>query len=383
MQVEIVRGPTRHKVLSEARRRLGPDPLVLTVRRQPNGAGDGFEWEAIVARETPEPPRAPPVADERVASTLGEVERLSAALARYATPAKGDTSTQDLLALARRLTQLEHDLLTSVLGHEALPKSWLPWLERLEGAGYPRAEALKLIHRLETERAALGQREGEDHYRQLRSALAGTVAVAPAEERVRPGLVIFTGGAGVGKTTLSAKLAADLCLGGAKKPVIGVLLPRKGVGVETVRRCARALDIDFLEVHDAAELAKVAEVAESRPVVLDSASVNPLFEPGLRALGRVLEAAPTAEIHAVVPASYSLQDFGTATRAFGFVGAKRLSVTRLDEAPFVGRVLAAATAACWPIGYISQGPRIPDDLVRPGLESLLDAVFRREALGSA
>ena len=35
-----------------------------------------------------------------------------------------------------------------------------------------------------------------------------------------------------------------------------------------------------------------------------------------------------------------------------------------------------------PIGYVSQGPRIPDDLIRPSLDALLNAVLSTEVVAS-
>ncbi|NJK88860.1 MAG: hypothetical protein HC923_05275 [Myxococcales bacterium] len=49
MQVQIVTAATRQGVLEEARRRLGADPLVLSVKRRKDGAK--VAWEAVVAKE--------------------------------------------------------------------------------------------------------------------------------------------------------------------------------------------------------------------------------------------------------------------------------------------------------------------------------------------
>lgn len=378
MQVQVVRAATRHLALSEARRRLGPDPLVLAVRRQPRPDGSGFEWEAVVARDTPNAEGAP----VKTSASFSELDALKLDLATVQAGLPKDASTHDLLMLARRLTQLEHGLLEGVLAQKKLQAHWLPLLERLERSGYPRAEALAILQRVEAAGARVEGQKVEPAllHRRLRQALAATVAVAPAEERVRPKLVVFVGGSGVGKTTLAAKLVADLCLGGSKQPVLGTLLPKSGVAIDTLKRCARALDIEYTEVTQAAQLHRLWERAESVPVVLDTASINPRAEAAIAALGRLLRTVPDAEVHAVVPASHSLEDFAVATSAFGLVGAKRLAVTRLDEAPVVGRVLAASSAARMPISYVSQGPRIPDDLVRPALESLLDAALSSEGM---
>jgi hypothetical protein len=145
MQVQVVRAATRHLALSEARRRLGPDPLVLAVRRQARADGSGFEWEAVVARDTPSAEGAP----VKTSASFSELDALKLDLATVQAGLPKDTSTHDLLLLARRLTQLEHGLLEGVLASKKLEAHWLPLLERLEHSGYPRAEALAILQRVE------------------------------------------------------------------------------------------------------------------------------------------------------------------------------------------------------------------------------------------
>ncbi len=386
MQVQIVRASTRFKALSEAKRLFGPDPLVLSVRRRPSEQGQGAEWEAIVARETPEPLVTPEgYSGGESASNgglgLSSLETFSRELTVFRQSlAKSKTPNADLLGLAHRLTQLESDVLASMLHSSAVSDRWLPLMRRLEAAGYPKEEALRMVQSMDVSDMP-DTEEGPDwnnFHNRIRRVIADGLRVAPTQERLSPELVIFTGSTGVGKTTLAAKLAADLCLGGAASPVLGVLLPRKGVGLETVRRCARALDIEFIEVNDAEGLQTLSQRAKTTPVILDSSSVNPLNQSSMKEMKEVLSAAPKAEVHTVVPASYSDQDFARALNAFSWIGANRLSVTRLDEAPFVGRVMSAAAKGGIPIGYLSLGPRIPDDLARPGLDSLIDSVLRPE-----
>ena len=136
--------------------------------------------------------------------------------------------------------------------------------------------------------------------------------------------------------------------------------------METLKRCAQTLDIEFSVVQDERGLVRLAERSEHTPVILDSASINPRQEQALLSLKDLLAATPSAEVHTVIPASVSAEDFDTTLSAFSWAGAKRLSVTKLDESPYVGRFMAAAARARVPIGYVSRGPRIPDDLVRRG-----------------
>jgi len=95
-------------------------------------------------------------------------------------------------------------------------------------------------------------------------------------------------------------------------------------------------------------------------------------------LAESLASAPDAEVHAVVPASQAAEDTFTTLTAFSMFGRLRMSVTRLDESPWVGRVLSASSRSRTPIGYLSLGPRIPDDLARPTVDHMVDSVVRSE-----
>ncbi|MEM6366732.1 MAG: hypothetical protein AAF851_00375 [Myxococcota bacterium] len=405
MQVQIITAPTRQKALENARRRVGGDPLVLSVKRRKGAAGK-VVWEAMVAQDgNPLQPSEPSPAELipwPVQNTLssqdepgtapvvlghpGEVEppvidlhqldgfrddlrRLRAKLASGAKP------NGDLLALAHRLTLFEGDLLRALLQGREMPERWHPILERLGGAGYPREDALRIL-------TVLADRVTPDHEglleAELRALISQGIEVAPSDERVRPALVVFAGGTGVGKTTLAAKLAADLGHGGGAPPILGVLRPRKGSGTAIVRHCARTLGLGYVEAYDAEDVRALAERAQRQPIILDSSSVNPNSAASMEGLAESLSRTPNVEVHAVVPASQAAEDTYKTLTAFSMFRRLRMSVTRLDESPWVGRVLSASSRSRTPIGYLSLGPRIPDDLARPTVDHMVDSVVSFE-----
>lgn len=385
MQVQIVRASTRHRALAEAKRLLGPDPLILSVRRR-HGNGEAGGWEAIVARETPHglvsdsPPQENQAIEENSATvSWADLSGLRDELAELREHlGSGKSANSRVISLAHRLNHLEGALVASALQGQKISEKWTPLVQRLEGAGYPRVEAIRLVRRLEIKGGDSTSTEDLHVDDRIRSVLCDGIEVAPAEERLDPGLVVFAGGAGVGKTTLAAKLAADLALGGAASPVLGVLKPRKGVSLETIRRCATALGIEFVEVHDEDSMTAVAQKATSTPVILDSPAVNPLDGETIDEFRHLLSVAPDAELHTVVSTCYGDGEFARAVDAYAWAPKRRISATHLDEAPYVGRVMSAAARTSVPIGYFSLGPRIPDDLSRPALDSLVESVLRSE-----
>jgi len=379
MQVQIITAATRHAALEEARRRLGADPLVLSVRRRRSSRGPDA-WEAVVAREGADEARPDPEATWTVSppgpDAHAQYEALREDLAQLRGQlARGSTARSDVIALAHRMSALEGELLSATLSERQVSPRWTPLVRRLEEAGFAKEDGLRIIESL-SQRFTSQEIPPSAYRAELRNLLSEGVEVAPASERVRPGLLLFAGGTGVGKTTLAAKLAADLRLGGSAPPVLGVVRPRPGLGTESLRRCAHTLGVELIEVHDAMGIAQLRERSFEQPVVLDSGSVNPRSAASVESLLELLAPAPEAEVHVVIPASHGIDDFTRTLHAFSACPRLRLSVTRLDEAPFPGRILAASAKTGVPVGYLSLGPRIPDDLARPGLEGLVDAVLR-------
>ena len=466
MNVHVIRASSRHQLLINARRRVGPEALILSVREGTSKDGQGKEWEAVVAKEESQPKqegsrkrrkpqkrkaaqsarrtktkakaepsapngtraratektstynrvgnahdsdtqpvrKAPRLKERRKArpaaevldfsahrkkgtgSSASSIETLRREIAEYIRSGfSGDAPpAPELLYMARRLTQIEDDILTRSFGGEGLSAEAMPVLRSLQQSGYPEADALRVIQRanrsLSDSSSALIDPNTSALLGEVRTIIANKIRVATVRERTAPGMVVFVGAAGVGKTGLAAKLAADLCLGGAHRPILGVLQPKRAMGVAMVRRYAEHLGIDFAKVSDSRQLASLIDASADRPVILDSSAISPMNTKELQNLRRLLRQAPRAEIHTVVPATYGVQDLETAIESFSNVGATRISVTRLDEAPFVGRVVSAAERSQLPIGYLSRGTRIPDDLIRPKVDSLLNAVFHQHSM---
>jgi len=460
MNVHVIRASSRHQLLINARRRVGPEALILSVREGMRKDGKGKEWEAVIAKDespnqesatpkrrkpaqrkpkqvrskaqrrsaepvlegtrkrstdttntynrvgassdtqpikqTPKPKqqrKAPAqvldfsaMRTESESASFTSIESLKNEITEHIRTgfAAGSTPAPELLYMARRLTQIEDSILAQTFGSRGLSAESLPVLRSLQQSGYPETDALRVIERatraLNNSDSALLDRGTTALIGEVRTIIANKISVATMRERSAPGLVIFVGGAGVGKTGLAAKLAADLCLGGANRPILGVLQPKRAMGVAMVRRYAEHLGIDFARVSDSRHLAALMETSAERPVILDSSAVSPMNTNELQQLRRLLRQVPRAEVHAVVPATYGVQDLENAIDSFTNVGATRISVTRLDEAPFVGRVVAAAERSQLPIGYLSRGTRIPDDLIRPKVDSLLNAVFNQHPM---
>jgi flagellar biosynthesis protein FlhF len=417
MNVQVIKAPSRRTLLSKAKRHVGPDALILSVRKMRTDEPDVFVWEAVVATEdqlaeengtpdiqtevnveadstVPDSPALPKGVPEAAAKGLpsvavkvpsgdiksekpeGSFKELRGEIAQKIETRNTPMQQHDpeLIRIAQRLAHLESDMLSDMLRDLQLPMHLVPVLNTLYAAGYPEGDALRLV-------AGAQELYRKDttidlaHFcASVRQMIANELPIAPKQDS-NQGMRVFVGSSGVGKTALAIKLAAELSFNEGHRPIIGIVQPKRAISVAMVRRYAEHLGCNFVQVRSAQQFAELEELAHVRPVILDSSPVNPMDHQGLRQLKGILDLAPQAEVHAVVPATYSAQDIKMALDAFSVAGANRFSATRLDESPFIGRVLSASAQTGMPLGLLSNGPRIPDDLMKPQINRLLDSVF--------
>ena len=376
MHVRIVRAASKEQALADAKAVMNGDPLILSVRRATDEDGQG-EWEVVVAQDPQDVDTelaAVESDDSQGSSIISDLDSCFVKIRRLL--AKESVGSKELNSIAYYLAELEQRTNYWANGQETTI-SVSSTLDQLTKAGYPKEQARQLVS-CWVDGGEFDIENEQDEQAAIVDLFAQEIPVAPTEERVSPGIVLFSGPSGVGKTALATKLAADLCLGGATVPKLAVVYPKKGLGLEMMRKCASTLGISLLEIRTPEELLQLKEGSAQQTCIIDTPAINPMQISSLESIREVVECIPDAELHVVIPASYSDDDFDLVLNTYAWSNQRRLSVTHLDESPFIGRAVAAASRAKVPIGYLSLGTRIPDDLSRPSKRLLASSVLSGE-----
>lgn len=175
--------------------------------------------------------------------------------------------------------------------------------------------------------------------------------------------IALVGPTGVGKTTTLAKLAASLRL--ERGCTVGLLAAdtyRIGA-VEQLRSYARMLDIPLRVIRTAEDVASALEALDHCDVVLiDTPGRSQRDKQNISELQELLAAFAPDETHLALSAAAAPKVLREGLSAFGGIGADTLLFTKLDEAASLGPLLAIGRDAGRPIGWVTTGQGVPDDL---------------------
>jgi flagellar biosynthesis GTPase FlhF len=177
----------------------------------------------------------------------------------------------------------------------------------------------------------------------------------------RPYVTALVGPSGAGKTTMMYKLAVRAVLNEALRVKIVSTDTYKIGSVEGVRTIADILSVPYGIAFEPSELPAHISASDADLVILDTA--GRADRQAREELGRFLEVAHPDETHLVLSATMSQRALQETAAQFLDEQISCVTFTKLDEAPSLGAMLSAAHWLGMPIGYLSNGTRIPDDLI--------------------
>ena len=212
---------------------------------------------------------------------------------------------------------------------------------------------------------------GEARNRVRRLLTDMIVVDPPAELQAKGRLVsVFIGPTGVGKTTTIAKIAGQASIRLKKKvALISTDMMRVG-GHEQLTRYGALLNVATHVCSDLSTLKSLIQSLDDRELILvDTPGASPSDLARLAKLEPSL-ALPEARVNLVVGSNTRSGDVAKILKRFQRFSPKRVIFTKLDEtdskAAIVGDLLRSEMA----VSYVTNGQRVPDDLVIPSAGDL-------------
>jgi flagellar biosynthesis protein FlhF len=231
-------------------------------------------------------------------------------------------------------------------------------LQRIGLSGPIARELLDLTSEIEEPRQA---------WRMLLAHLARMIEVPQAEPIEEGGVIAMVGPAGMGKTTTLAKLAARYVLKYGPQNLALVSMDSFRIGAqEQLKTLGRILNVPVTYVDPGQSLAAALEpLLRKRVVLIDTAGLQ-ASDPALRMQLETLAGRGIAAKNYLVLATTSQKQVLTAAyHSYKRCGLAGCILTKLDETASLGDVLSLAISHELPVAYLTDGPRIPDDLHLP------------------
>ena len=176
---------------------------------------------------------------------------------------------------------------------------------------------------------------------------------------------VFVGPTGVGKTTTIAKIAGQATTRFKKKVALITTDMMRVGSQDQLARFGALLGVPAYTCSDVSTLKDLIESLDDRDLILvDTPGASPSDLARLSKLEAVM-ALPEARMNLVISATTRSEDIGKIVNRFQRFAPKRVVFTKIDETDskslIVGDLLRNEVA----ISYITNGQRVPDDLLVP------------------
>lgn len=254
------------------------------------------------------------------------------------------------------------------------PNQAILW-RRLQRLGLPADLSRDLLQKVER------VEDSQQAWRLLLAHLAQTIKTLDDEPLEEGGIIALVGPAGVGKTTTLSKLAARYVLKYGSQNIALVTMDNFRIGAqEQLKTLGRILDVSVTAMGPDQSLPKVlASLADKRMILIDTAGL-PVNDAGARAqLDALSDPTVGARNYLVLAATTQTQVLKAAWHSHKRCGLAGCIITKLDEAGSLGDLLGLAITQQLPIAYLTDGPRIPDDLHLPRNHRLVSRAVSLQA----
>ncbi|MGE7959246.1 flagellar biosynthesis protein FlhF [Pseudomonas sp. NPDC089530] len=215
--------------------------------------------------------------------------------------------------------------------------------------------------------------EPRQAWRMLLAHLARMIVIPEAEPLEEGGVIAMVGPAGMGKTTTLAKLAARYVLKYGAQNIALVSMDSYRIGAqEQLKTLGRILNVSVTHVDPGQSLAQALDpLLRKRVVLIDTAGLQ-ASDPALRMqLESLAGRGIRAKNYLVLATTSQKQVLTAAYHSYKRCGLAGCILTKLDETASLGEVLSLAISHELPVAYLTDGPRIPDDLHLPRRHQLV------------
>ncbi|WP_151671517.1 flagellar biosynthesis protein FlhF [Nitrincola schmidtii] len=258
--------------------------------------------------------------------------------------------------------------------------SYSPIQQRLNDLGLSSGLIRQLTASLESELSE------EAAWKNVLSRFADSLPVVGEEYIARGGMIAFVGATGVGKTTTIGKLAARYVLQYGSSSLALVTTDCYRIAAhEQLKTFGRILDVPVRVVDENHNLDEVLlSLRGKRLVLIDTAGMNAGDPEGIQQKQMLASVSVRLKKLLVLSCSSQRQLIEKAWSNYQELDLSACVLTKLDESGSLGDALTLAIEKRLPVAYITDGQKIPDDLIVAQRQDLVSrAVVAAQTSGAS
>ncbi len=194
-----------------------------------------------------------------------------------------------------------------------------------------------------------------------------------------PHVAAFAGPTGVGKTTTIAKLAAHLSL--RKKKKVGLIsIDNYRIGAfEQLKSYASIMGLYCMQAYSKDDLVCALDRMKAMDIVLvDTAGHSHYDKKRMTELCSVINGDYKISVHLVLSATTDFINMREAAKAFSVLKPDTYVFTKIDETKMCGKILDQVSDFKLPVSLITNGQKVPEDLIIPDKKKLLSVILGKE-----
>ncbi len=217
----------------------------------------------------------------------------------------------------------------------------------------------------------------EQMWRHAEEYLVSAVPMAKSDWLAQGGVLAMIGPTGVGKTTTTAKIAAQGAMRFGSHQVALITIDNYRVGAfEQLRTYGRILNIPVRHAHDRDTLVKALnDFAGKRLVLIDSAGMSQHDQALVAHLDIVMGINADINPLLLMSATTSLRGLMDIVESFRRYQPAGCILTKLDEAVSLGGAISAIQLNRLPLVYTCNGQNVPQDILLANGPDLVRACF--------
>ncbi|MCP4020498.1 MAG: protein FlhF [Desulfobacteraceae bacterium] len=197
-----------------------------------------------------------------------------------------------------------------------------------------------------------------------------------------PHVAAFVGPTGVGKTTTIAKLAAYLSY--SRKMKVGMIsIDNYRVGAfEQLKAYASIMGLFCVPAFSKEDLKVALDRMKSMDIVLiDTAGHSHFDHEKITEISQLIQTDFRISVHLVLSVTSDFINMKEATSAFSVLNPETYVFTKIDETKRCGKILDQVSDVKLPVSLVTNGQRVPEDLIVPDRRTLLRIMLEKGTKG--